>query len=115
MPTSTTEPDDTPSETTTTVVATTIPPPARAPEIASFRGTVTGRCGLLNLLPSVTFTWRSTGATAATFGAQSGSKAAVDPNSSATVCDTPGRAYQLNVSGPGGSDSATATVPGLVS
>jgi hypothetical protein len=110
-PTSTTEPDDTPSATTTTTVATTTPPPARAPEITSFRGTVAGTCGLLGLGRSMSFSWHSTGANSASFGPRGGSTTAVEPNGGVTRCAAIGTVFQLTVSGPGGSDTATATVP----
>jgi DNA-directed RNA polymerase specialized sigma24 family protein len=110
-PTSTTEADDTPSATTTTTVASTTPPPAGAPEITSFRGTVTGSCGLLGLGRSVAFSWHSTGASSATFGPRGGSATSVEPNGGVTRCAAIGTVFQLSVTGPGGSDSATATVP----
>jgi DNA-directed RNA polymerase specialized sigma24 family protein len=107
--TTTTQPDGSPAETTTTTAAPP-PPPAGPPEITSFRATDAGNCGLLNLNKSMVFTWRSTGADSATFGRQGGTKAAVDPNGSATACAPIGTTFQLVVTGSGGSDSASSTV-----
>jgi hypothetical protein len=107
-PSATTEPDSPPVETTTT--AATTPPPAGPPSISSFRATAVGNCGLLNLNKSMVFAWRSTGADSATFGRQGGTKAAVDPNGSVTACAPIGTTFQLAVTGPGGSDSASSTV-----
>lgn len=96
----------------TTTTAEPAPPAPAPPVVGGFRATPvsTGNCAT----PSQTFTtflWSSTDATSARLGPAGGTAAPVDPSGSHTACAVSGSAWVLTVTGAGGTDSATATVP----
>jgi RNA polymerase sigma factor (sigma-70 family) len=100
--------------TTTTTAPPVVPPPATPdpspPVIGGFRGTRTGtQCGSASTTTEVALAWQSTGADSAVIS-QVGS--GLQPSGSTTVCVGPGaQTYTLTVTGPGGTDDATVTVP----
>jgi RNA polymerase sigma factor (sigma-70 family) len=99
-----------PTTTTPSVVPPPVTPDPPPPVIGGFRGTRTGtQCGSASTTTVVTLVWQSTnGDSAAIAGVGSG----LPPSGSATACAGPGvQTYTLTVTGPGGTDDATTTVP----
>jgi hypothetical protein len=99
-----------PTTTTPSVVPPPVTPDPPPPVIGGFRGTRTGtQCGSASTTTVVTLVWQSTnGDSAAIPGVGSG----LPPSGSATACAGPGvQTYTLTVTGPGGTDDATTTVP----
>lgn len=97
--------------TTATTTSTPTPPP---PVIGGFRLTDTGECDTDDALRAVELVWQSEGADAATLTDPSGQSSAVQPSSGTeptSTCGAPGGTFTLLVTGPGGKDEASATVP----
>jgi RNA polymerase sigma factor (sigma-70 family) len=98
-----------PTTTTTSTTSTTTPPPP-APVIGGFRATpVAGSCSGSRI--RMAFSWESTDATSALLGPSGGIAEPVAPDGTATKCALHGSSWTLQVTGPGGSKTAKATVP----
>jgi RNA polymerase sigma factor (sigma-70 family) len=98
----------TPAPATTTTPSTTTPPP---PVIGGFRLTDTGVCATDRTLRAVDLVWQSTGAETATLTDPSGQSSSVAPSATTSTCGAPGGTFTLVVTGAGGTDEASATVP----
>jgi RNA polymerase sigma factor (sigma-70 family) len=117
--TSTTEP----RSTTTTVppTVTTPPPPPEDPDDTTTEPvadppvidgfSVAGLDKQCRGGTTHTATWTTTNATAATIGVVGGPAMDVPPSGTATLCAPIGATFELVATGPGGEDTATATVP----
>ena len=121
-PASTTTTDAEPDDPTTTATAPTgepTPPPPDPPDpdpdpapdppvIGGFRATAGGSCSQDPAERTVSLAWQSSGGDAASLAGPDGS-APVDPSGTATMCVVTPASFTLTVTGPGGSDEATAT------
>jgi hypothetical protein len=103
-----TTPPSTASSTTATTTTTTSPPVA-PPTIGGFRVTQLPDACVRNT-PGTAIVWQSSGGEAHTLYAPDGAATAVDASGTQTVCPHQAGVWTLTVTGPGGEDTATATV-----
>ena len=78
------------------------------PVIGGFRATAGGSCSQDPAERTVSLVWQSSGGDTASLAGPEGS-APVDPSGTATMCVVTPASFTLTVTGPGGSDEATAT------
>lgn len=103
-------PGPTTTTSTTSSTTTSTRPPDPAPVIGGFRvRSATGSCSGTRV--RVVFAWQSTNATSALLGPSGGIAQPVDPTGTHTACALPASSWTLQVSGPGGTETAHVTVP----
>ncbi|MGH9227644.1 MAG: RNA polymerase sigma factor [Acidimicrobiales bacterium] len=94
---------------TTTTATTTASPPVAPPTISGFRVTQLPRA-CVRRTPGTAIAWQSSGGEAHTLHAPDGAATTVTASGTRTVCPHQAGIWTLTVTGPGGEDTATATV-----